>query len=374
MAHVEKHGIKLARELNRVSSRPVELDDEQELRFDKLMDDIVMVDIHQHPMIMPDDISDLTPYLRNGDYGWCYEAIKYGGWTAVATANVFRGLINTSELSFVSYEDVSGEVAMMLTDVSRRPDIVKVLNSSQILSAKQSGKLAFFPTLEHLAIGNRIERIDSFYALGVRLAGITYTKKNFIGDGQNERNDGGLSEFGIEAVRRMNHLGMAIDVSHASPKTVDDVLDFSEAPLTFSHNASYTLRPTARTRKDHELLACAKKGGLIGITAVPNSLSDDPYQDISCVLDHYDYMVKLVGIDNVAIGTDTMTGDHVDFHRQILGRNGPGQLPAPYLDGLESPADGKNIIRGLIKRGYADPEITKIAGGNALRFFDRVLC
>ena len=76
----------------------------------------------------------------------------------------------------------------------------------------------------------------------------------------------------------------------------------------------------------------------------------------------------------MAIGTDTMTGDHVDFHRQILGRNGQGQLPAPYLDGLESPADGKNIIRGLIKRGYADPEITKIAGGNALRFFDRVLC
>ena len=374
MAYVEKRGIKLALELSRVISKSVELNDEQELRFDRLMDDIVMVDIHQHPMIMPDDISDLSAYLRNGDYGWCYEAIKHGGWTAVATANVFRGLINTSELSFASFEDVSAEVALMLTDVSRRPDVVKTVNSSQILSAKQSGKLAFFPTLEHLAIGNRIERIDSFYAQGVRLAGITYTKKNFIGDGQNERNDGGLSEFGIEGVKRMNHLGMAIDVSHASPKTVDDVLAFSEAPVTFSHNASYTLRPTARTRKDHELLACAEKGGLIGITAVPNSLSDDPNQDISCVLDHYDYMVKLVGVNNVAIGTDTMTGDHVDFHRQILGRNGPDQLPAPYLDGLESPADGKNIIRGLIKRGYSDSEITKIGGGNALRFFDRVLC
>ena len=374
MASVEKHGIKLAQELNRVTSKSVELDDGQELRFDRLMDDIVMIDIHQHPMIMPDDITALSSYLRNGDYGWCYEAVKHGGWTAVATANVFRGLINTSELSFASYQDVSGEVAMMLTDIERYSDIVKVLNSSQILAAKQSGKLAFFPTLEHLAIGNRIERIDSFYALGVRLAGITYTRKNFIGDGQNERNDGGLSEFGIEVVRRMNHLGMVIDVSHASPNTVHDVLDFSEAPVTFSHNAAYTLRPTARTRKDNELLACAAKGGLIGVTAVPNSLSDDPNQDISCVLDHYDYMVKLVGVDNVAIGTDTMAGDHVDFHRQVLGRNAPGQLPAPYLDGLESPADGKNIIRGLIKRGYSESDITKIAGGNALRFFDRVLC
>lgn len=373
MEFVEKHGIRLARELNRVFSKAVELDEQQELRFDRLMDDIVMVDIHQHPMIMPDDISALSSYLRNGEYGWCYEAVKHGGWTAVATANVFRGLINTPELSFASYSDVSGEVSVMLTDMSRHTDVVNVSNSSQILAAKQSGKVAFFPTLEHLAIGNRIERIDSFYALGVRLAGITYTRKNFIGDGQNERNDGGLSEFGIEVVRRMNDLGMIIDVSHASPNTVQDVLAFSEVPVTFSHNAAYTLRPTARTRQDHELLACTAKGGLIGITAVPNSLSDDPNQDISCVLDQYDYMIKLVGVDNVAIGTDTMAGDHVDFHRQVLGRNAPGQLPAAYLDGLESPADGKNIIRGLIKRGYSDGDITKIAGGNALRFFNRVL-
>ena len=125
--------------------------------------------------------------------------------------------------------------------------------------------------------------------------------------------------------------------------------------------------------KDDELLACARQGGLIGITAVPNSLSDDPQQDIGCVLDHYDYMVQLVGIDHVAIGSDTMVGDHVDFHRKVLGRTGPGQLPAPYLNGLESPSDGKNIIRGLIIRGYSDGDIRKIAGQNALAFFRRVM-
>jgi microsomal dipeptidase-like Zn-dependent dipeptidase len=79
------------------------------------------------------------------------------------------------------------------------------------------------------------------------------------------------------------------------------------------------------------------------------------------------------GVDHVAIGTDTTIGDHVDFHRKIMGRDGPGQLPAPYLNGLESPADGKNIIRGLIHRGYSDADIKKIAGGNALSFFRRVM-
>ena len=365
--------IPLAKQIDRVSSTPVPLDASQELRFRNLMEDLVMVDIHQHPMVAPEDIGDLNAYLRSGDYSWGYQAVKHGGWTAVATANMFRGLINTSELSFVDFQDVLTEVAMMLADVAQQPQVVQAANADQIQAAKQQGVIAFLPTLEHLAIGNRLERLDAFYGVGVRLAGITYTRKNFVGDGQYERNDGGLSEFGIEVVRRMNQLGMAVDISHASPQTALDAIEFSQAPVTFSHNAAFGLRPTRRARQDEELMACARQGGLIGVTAVPNSLSDDPRQDIGCVLDHYDYMVKLAGVDHVAIGSDTMIGDHVDFHRQVLGRSGPGELPAPYLDGLESPADGKNIVRGLISRGYSDQDVGKIAGGNALAFFRRVM-
>jgi membrane dipeptidase len=151
-----------------------------------------------------------------------------------------------------------------------------------------------------------------------------------------------------------------------------DAIEFSQTPVTFSHNAAFKLRPAPRCRNDEELKACADNGGLVAVTAVPNSLSDDPKQDIECVMDHYDYMVKLVGIDHVGIGTDTSVGDHVAFHRVVLGR-APDQLPAPYLDGLESPADGKNIVRALIRRGYSDEDTTKIAGGNALAFFRRVM-
>jgi membrane dipeptidase len=126
-----------------------------------------------------------------------------------------------------------------------------------------------------------------------------------------------------------------------------------------------------RLRKDEELVACAHKGGIIGITAVPNRLSNDPEQSIECVLDHYDYMMKLVGVDHLAIGTDTSIGDGVGVGQFVMGRTAPS--PAPYLNGLESPADGKNIIRGLIARGYSDQDIKKIAGGNALAFFRRIM-
>ena len=364
--------IPLAKEIDRVPSMTVPLDNDQERRFQRLADEVIMIDVHQHPFVCPEDMTRLVEFLRGNKYAWGYDAVEHGGWTAVTTANAFRGFVNTHDMSYTRFEDLQAEVALMLSDMTISGRVDLVTNADQIESAKQRGRIGFMPTLEHLAIGSELDHVDTFYAMGVRLAGLTYNRKNFIGDGMNERNDGGLSEFGIEVVDRMNQLGMAIDLSHASFRTAMDAIHFSRAPVTFSHNAAYTLRPTTRTRKDEELIACAEKGGLIAITAVPNSLSDDPEQDIDCVLDHYDYMVKLVGIDHVGIGTDTNVGDHVAFHQVMLGRD-PSQTPAPYLDGLESPADGKNILRGLLRRGYSDEEITKIAGGNALDFFRRVM-
>jgi membrane dipeptidase len=198
-------------------------------------------------------------------------------------------------------------------------------------------------------------------------------RNSYIGGGQYDRCDPGLSDFGIEVVQRMNDIGMIVDLSHAGSRTALETIELSRVPVVFSHNAAAAIRPTRRARSDEDLRACAAKGGLLCVTAVPNSLSDDPHQDINCVLDHYDYFVKLVGIDHVGIGTDTQVGDHVGFHRVMLGRNAPDSLPAPYLDGLESPADGANIIRGLIARGYEDAAIRKIAGQNALDFFRRTM-
>lgn len=365
--------IRMSQELDRVPSMTVPLDAEQESRFQRLMERVILVDLHQHPMVLPEVMEELTDYLRTDDYLWGYEAVKQGGWTAVATSNFFRGLVGTADLSLVEFEDVAQEVALMLSDLNRRTDIARVSNAADIGAAKERGIAGFFPTLEHLAIGKELNRLDVLHGMGIRLAGLTYNRKNYIGDGLYERNDGGLSNFGVEVVHRMNELGMAIDLSHASYQTAMDAIEFSQVPVTFSHNAAYTLRPTPRTRKDEELSACASKGGLIAITAVPNSLSDDPEQDIECVLDQYDYMVRLVGVDHVAIGTDTTIGDHVAFHRKFLRRDAPADLPAPYLNGLESPADGNNIVRGLILHGYSDEDIKKIVGGNALSFFRRVM-
>lgn len=362
----------LTKQVDRVPSMTLPLDSEEELRYQRLMEDLVLVDMHQHPMVCPDNMDDFIEYLRLGEYEWGYQAIRHGGWGAAATANAFRGMAGCPELSFIAFEDLAEEVGMMVADVRlHRDDATVVTNPDEILGAKNEGKVGIFPTVEHLAIGDVLERVDVLYAMGVRMAGLTYNHQNNIGSGLTERHDAGLSDFGIAVVHRMNDLGMAVDVSHAGWQTAMDAIEHSKTPIIYSHNASHTLRPTWRTRRDDELIACARKGGLISITAVPNSLSDDPDQDINCVLDHYDYMVKLVGIDHVAIGTDTLIGDHVAFHKKMLGSL-MRDFPAPYLDGLESPADGKNLVRGFISRGYSDDDVRKLAGGNAMNFLRHI--
>jgi membrane dipeptidase len=359
---------KLAAQVGRVPSMVVPLDRDQELRFQRLMDTLVMIDIHQHPQVLADNISELLDYFRSREYGWGYDAVRAGGWTAVCTANVLSAIAFASETSYIDFSDLVAEIGLMLADMAKQGDsVLKIGGSNDVLNAKQRGVVGFLPTVEHLAMGSELYRIDVLYGMGIRLAGLTYTRKTYVGDGQTERTDCGLSDLGVAAVERMNDLGMIVDLSHAGVRTSLEAIEHSRVPVVFSHNAAKAIWPTSRTRGDEELVACAHKGGLIGVTAVPNSLSNDPAQDINCVLDHYDYLVKLVGEDHVAIGTDTQVGDHVGFHKVALGRDVAGRaFPAPYLNGLESPADGKNIIRGLIARGYSDDQIRKIAGQNAL--------
>ncbi|HLZ71599.1 MAG TPA: membrane dipeptidase [Dehalococcoidia bacterium] len=350
----------------------VPLDAAGEARCQRLMADLLLIDLHQHPVVLPDAPARFTEYLRGASYRWGFEAVRAGGWSTVATANAFRAAARSGDMSFVDFDDLVDELAEMLGDVRASAGVGVVCSADAIEAARANGTIGFLPTLEHLGIGHDLRRLDLLYTMGVRLAGLTYAKRNLLGDGLLERSDAGLSELGVAAIERMNDLGIAVDLSHAGHTTALEAIACSRAPVIFSHNASYTLRPTRRTRTDEELTLCAAKGGLIAITAVPNSLRDDPAQDIGCVLDHYDYMVRLVGVEHVGIGTDTLIGDHVGYHRVMMGRSGPDAFPTPYLNGLESPADGSNIVRGLIARGYDDAQVRAIAGGNALSYFRRV--
>lgn len=351
----------------------VPLDARNELRFQHLLTDLLLIDLHQHTMVLPADLADASAYAMSHAYTWAYDAIRAGRWSTVGAACNMAALMRGVDGSCVAFDDLRDEIALMLADIDRQAGVVAVTGAGDIERAHQGGEIGVLPVAEHLAIGDQPQRVDVLYGLGVRMAGLTYARRGPIGDGQAETTDSGLSDFGREVVRRMNAVGMLIDLSHAGQRTALEAIEVSDAPTVFSHNAAHQLRPTRRARHDQELQACVARGGMVCVTAVPNSLSDDPAQDINCVLDHYDYLVNLVGVDHVGIGTDTTVGDHVGFTRLLMEQPSAPAPPAPYLKGLESPADGANLVRGLLGRGYGDTDIRKLAGQNVLHLLRRAI-
>jgi len=199
-----------------------------------------------------------------------------------------------------------------------------------------------------------------------------YSEANALGCGLREANDGGLTQFGRLAVRRMNKLGIAIDVSHSGDQTSLDTIEVSEQPIFITHVGARALWNTKRMKPDHILKACADKGGAIGIEAAPHTTltQQHPHHNLESFMQHFEYVANLVGIDHVAFGPDTLFGDHVALHhaftRQLSIQAAHGSADfeeVPFVDGIESPAEAfPNITRWLVKHNYSDADIAQVLG------------
>src|SRR5437660_5113671 len=133
----------------------VPLDHAQETRFERLMDDLLLIDVHQHPMVLAADAREMPAYFRGNAYQWGFDAGKAGGWTAVATANLLSWLGKEPDASFSRFGDLVDEIGMMLADVHKQAaQVTRVSRVQDILEAQQSHKMGFLPTVEHLSIGH----------------------------------------------------------------------------------------------------------------------------------------------------------------------------------------------------------------------------
>jgi membrane dipeptidase len=274
-------------------------------------------------------------------------------------------------------------------------DLAMSYSVADIRRAKKGKKIAALMGIEggH-AIENSLFALRDFYRLGVRYMTLTHNNTNDWADACCDASKhNGLSDFGKEVVREMNRIGMLVDISHVSDKTMSDVLDISTAPVIASHSSARALASRPRNIPDELLRRIAKNGGVVMINFYPifidqkaidasaardarlkpqrdalrEQIKDDPKRleaeldklnaanplpptPLSVLVDHFEHVAKVAGIDHVGIGSDF---------------DGVSYLP----EGMKDIAQLPNLTYELLRRGYSEGDVRKVLGENFLRAF-----
>jgi membrane dipeptidase len=288
--------------------------------------------------------------------------------------------------------DVVHDLGIRLSDLAHQDLIIHCKTVQDIKDAKEQGRIAMVFCLESATpIENELDRIDVLYGLGVRSMGICYSESNMLGGGMGEAfKDSGLTDFGYDAVKRMNKLGLLVDIGHTNDRTALDTIDASDQPIYDSHSGPASIA-VGHTKGDEVLRELAEKGGVLGVGGAGLGLRTErhPVGSIESYMECVEYCIDLMGINHVGCGPDTLYGAHQDLykvwfprrqgHHQREGGETVKSYPVPggtmdpgYVKGLENPSEFVNVMRWMIKHGYSDIDIRKVVGGNALRLLEKV--
>lgn len=264
--------------------------------------------------------------------------------------------------------------------VAARPDLFVRIDSAEDLAAVHgSGRIGILIGLQTSSHFRTPDDVDAFHAIGQRVSQLTYNSRNMIGNGSTERVDGGISDFGVGIIERMNAVGMAVDVSHSGDRTTLDACEISSRPVLFTHSNSRILSGGhPRTKTDEAILAMAATGGVMGITGVRMFVKDREPTTIEDYVDHFDHVRDLVGVEHLGVGSD------VDLHGyDDMPEDEYAALKAAYKDsyafrdkidieGVDHPKRMFDLTEALLRRGYTDDHIQGVLGGNFARVLGEI--
>ena len=241
--------------------------------------------------------------------------------------------------------------------LAKRPDCFLRVDSARdfqkVHEERKVGILVGFQNSDHF---RTVDDVQRFYALGQRVSQLTYNARNRIGCGCREARDTGLSAFGAQIVEAMNRTGMAVDVSHCSERTCLDAFAASRKPVLVTHSNCRALAANPRCKSDAVIRAMAARGGVMGITVVAAFVSSRHPATIENVLDHFDRVARVAGVEHVGLGSDV----DLDARDPRTGR-----VRARYeVRGLAPARRVFDLTEGLIRRGYSDRAIEQVLGGN----------
>jgi membrane dipeptidase len=361
--------------------------------YKKIHADAIVVDSHNDILSQTTDYGYILDNNLRGKTHTDLARLKEGG----VDVQVFSVFCNGDQIN--PFALANRQMDSLDAVLKRNPDkIVKVANSSELYNAVRQTKIAAMFGIEggHM-IENDLDKLDLFYKRGARYMTLTWVNSTSWATSSNDETFNkdlthkGLTEFGKQVVKRMNAMGMMVDVSHVGVQTFWDVINTTTKPVIASHSAVYALCQHNRNLNDEQIKAIAKNGGVIQVNFYSGFLDNNYFKakdaflkkhsteidsltktgmikfkiedllfaryknevellrvPLSVLIDNIEYIIKLVGVDYVGLGSDF---------------DGIESAPQELDDVSKYPL----ITKALLARGYSKEDITKILGGNFLR-------
>lgn len=260
------------------------------------------------------------------------------------------------------------------------PDwLLRIGSASDFARAKTTHRYGILFGLQNSAHLRVPEDVDTFYGLGQRVCQVTYNFRNFAGNGAFEPHDDGLSEFGVRIVERMNTVGMAVDTGHAGDRTMLDTFEASRKPVIISHGNCRALNPgQPRCVPDENIRRMAAKGGVMGINFISFMVKDKDPVTVDDVVDHFEHVRDLVGIEHVGIGSDFGLESNDLGAPEVLNKiltSSDKRYRAhsrEAVQGLEHSKRMYDVTDALVRRKFTDEQIRLILGENFRRVLAQV--
>ena len=321
-----------------------------------------------------------VPYLTEEKI----EALRTSGITALSMCMT----VVPSRMADNFAEEVRKVIRTWDAFVTEHDDVfLKITSAADIDRAKQTGKVGFIFNFQRtMPFGWNLKRLAEFVEMGIRQIQLTHDQRNLAADSCYELANAGLSRFGYQVIEAINGHRVVLDLTHVGNRSALEALLHSRSPVIFSHSGCYSLCPHPRNVSDRNIRAMADRGGVFCVFNQSGWLTSDPVISMDHYLAHVEHVIKLGGVDHVAMGTDgdavnmsAMRPDEVLWHNEIFESKRKDfpqltwEVKHMRVPELSHPRRHLHLARALQKKGYKSRVIEKILGGNYVRVFQDVV-
>ncbi len=297
------------------------------------------------------------------------ENFKRAGITFIVSS-VF---IETKQLPARGLELTLSQISALLEDMeSVQEDVMLVKSRVDMEQIIENGKIGILLYLEGLdIITNNCNILRALYAMGVRGASLTWSRRNYLGEGcckasEDENRRGGLTNLGIQTLQRLEHLNMFIDSSHLNDDGFEDLVKHTTKPFIASHSNARKVHRNYRNLTDNQIQLLATRGGVMGLNAYKDIVGAEPYNNpIGKMCEHIRHVTHLVGEDHMGYGLDLC--DSYELAKPRLEFN------IERNDCLRNHSDLVFVTAELLREGFTEEMVKKVIGQNFVNYFMKVL-